>query len=289
MESKPITQETKNQLKVIGTLGCYKFDTIIHWDKKDVDKMAENLHEAIMNSSEFNDYAKNYYWYKRPEINIKDTPYSGRFDYLQGREVIGIQQIYTDDIKMKICGEEKDLAYIEKVHSVHEDMSDEDFFKANAVYRNDINRIREVEAKFNQSQEIVDINGLHVTQLDDFDNYKYVIENISEKYVYEIYSEERLQRRLQSEEEYLQKKIFKFESDIAQYEFQIVGLTLHEDTQPLIRKLSEYSYNQGSELYSDMIEISQEYKMSLKNCWNIWKFISLEDMRVRYEEICAIP
>lgn len=286
MEARPITQDTRRQLKVIGQLGCYEYDTILHWDSEAVDNM--DLYESVINQEEFNEYDKNYFWYKRPEINIKDTPYSGRMDRIQSSDVIAIQQVYTDCIKMKLCGEEEDLRRIYKVQKVHEDMSDEDFFKANAIYRNDINRIRDVQAKFNESQELTDIHGLHITQLDDYDNYEYLVENVSERYVYQVYADERKERRLQSEEEYLERKIHKFRSDISGYEIQIIGMSLSPANQSLMNKLGEYGYNEGSRLYEDMIDISKEYKISLKNAWNLWKFMVLGDMQTRYDEVCSL-
>lgn len=284
MENKKISEDTKNQLRVIGLLGAYDFDIVTHWNAEEVEKMS-HLHEAVINEDEFNDYDKNYFWYKRPEINTDDTPYSGRWDRIQSSDVLAIQQIYPDSIKMKLVSEKEKLDRIYKVKKVHDDMTDEEFFKANESFKRDINYIREVEAKFNKAQELTDIDGLHVTQLDDYDNYKYLVENTCEKYVYKIYADEKRERRLQSEEEYLEKKISKFTNDLYGYELQVVGMSMDPQYAPLMNKLGEYTYSEGSRLYEDMIDIAKEYRVSLANAWNLWKFMVLGDMESRYESI----
>ena len=182
-----LKEYTKNQLVNCGRVGMYRFGEVLHLTPEQAETIVENNEILYINKHEMHEFGVNRMIYKRDEIRKdKDSlPYCGRFEFFGGDEFITIQEIHKETVKCKLIGPKEIIQKIKdnkELNTVNENMSDDEFAAANADL---LNEVKYVKGYFNKPRDEVDTQGLHISKIEDYDNYAYAI-YASEKYVYEI-------------------------------------------------------------------------------------------------------
>lgn len=277
---------TENQLRNCGKVGMYRFGEVLHLTPEQAHTIVEENEILYLNKHEMHQYGVNRMVFKRNEIRSdKDSlPYCGRFEFFEGEEFITIQEIYTDDIKCKIIGPKESIEKIRANKMLHSGMSDADFEKANEDV---LNEIKYIEGYYNKPRDEVDIHGLHISKIEDYDNYGYSIYN-SERSVYKIYNAERQkelqQNKMERNVKYLKDKIKKYEKSLEDYPLSKIKRTFRNKRE-FVEEIQLYDWTDTEALYRDMKSIASRHKIGLTRAWKVWKFVMLPKMQEEIESL----
>ena len=259
----------------------------------------ENLDYVIVNRHQFNSINARYLHFKRDEIRtgiIKDAiPYSTRLGNLCGEDIFIIQQLDFDHMSAKIVGTPQQIAIIRghiRDNNTFEGLTDDEFWEMHRrdldAYRNipemiglatlSMERDRFVKGSFNQTPEKFDQQGLHVTQIDDYDNYKYTIYGVShESYNHTVYVE--LKRKRNEERAiYYEEKLEDWKESIVNNANRIYKIM--SSNKEFVEDLKEYNFRDGSRLSDEkiMTDLCKEHGVSFKGGWATWKFLNINDL-----------
>lgn len=267
--------------------------------KETFEDMKEELEYVIVNRHQFNSIDARYLHFKRDEIKtnkFKDAiPYSTRLGTICEEDVFIIQQLDHDHMSAKIVGMPEQIKIIKdniRDNVTFEGMTDDEFWEAHrrdlGAYRNvpevnglavlDLERDRFVRGAFNLTPEKLDDQGQHVTTIDDYDNYKYTIYNVShESYNHIVYNE---QKRKKNEERaiYYEEKLDDWKKCVNANASRIYKiLTKNPD---FVEEISQYDFKDGGKLYDEkiMTDLCKEHKISYKGGWATWKAINIDDL-----------
>ena len=168
-----LKEYTKNQLVNCGRVGMYRFGEVLHLTPEQAETIVENNEILYINKHEMHEFGVNRMIYKRDEIRKdKDSlPYCGRFEFFGGDEFITIQEIHKETVKCKLIGPKEIIQKIKdnkELNTVNENMSDDEFAAANADL---LNEVKYVKGYFNKPRDEVDTQGLHISKIEDYDNY----------------------------------------------------------------------------------------------------------------------
>ena len=277
---------TENQLRNCGKVGMYRFGEVLHLTPEQAHTIVEENEILYLNKHQMHQYGVNRMVFKRNEIRSdKDSlPYCGRFEFFEGEEFITIQEIYTDDIKCKIIGPKESIEKIKANKMLHSGMSDTDFEKANEDV---LNEIKYIEGYYNKPRDEVDVQGLHITKIEDYDNYGYSIYN-SERTVYKIYNIERQkeleQKKMEGTVKFLKNKIKKYEKSLEDYPLSKIKRTFRNKRE-FVEEIQLYDWTDTEALYRDMKSIASRHKVGLTRAWKVWKFIMLPKIQEEIESL----
>lgn len=272
-----LKEYTENQLRNCGKVGMYRFGEVLYLTPEQAHEIVEKNEILYINKHEMHKYRINRMIYRRSEIRKeKDAlPYCGRFEYFNGDEFITIQEIHKETVKCKLIGPKSIIQKIKdnrELNTVHENMTDDEFAAANADI---LNEVKFIKGYFNKPRDEVDIHGLHVSKIEDYDNYSYAI-YASEKYVYEIYNKEDKERKELNQKirtiEYLKRKINKYQEDLQHIQLSKIKRVMRKKP-GFVEEIGLYDWNDTDRLIRDMKSIARRYKIGLKRAWKIWKFI----------------
>lgn len=277
---------TENQLRNCGKVGMYRFGEVLHLTPEQAHTIVEENEILYLNKHQMHQYGVNRMVFKRNEIRSdKDSlPYCGRFEFFEGEEFITIQEIYTDDIKCKIIGPKESIDKIKANKMLHSGMSDADFEKANEDV---LNEIKYIEGYYNKPRDEVDVQGLHISKIEDYDNYEYSIYN-SERTVYKIYNIERQkeleQKKMEGTVKFLKNKIKKYEKSLKDYPLSKIKRTFRNKRE-FVEEIQLYDWTDTEALYRDMKSIAIRHKVGLTRAWKVWKFVMLPKMQEEIESL----
>ena len=277
---------TENQLRNCGKVGMYRFGEVLHLSPEQAHTIVEENEILYLNKHQMHQYGVNRMVFKRNEIRSdKDSlPYCGRFEFFEGEEFITIQEIYTDDIKCKIIGPKESIEKLRANKMLHSGMSDADFEKANEDV---LNEIKYIEGYYNKPRDEVDVQGLHISKIEDYDNYGYSIYN-SERTVYKIYNIERQkeleQKKMEGTVKFLKNKIKKYEKSLEDYPLSKIKRTFRSKRE-FVEEIQLYDWTETEALYRDMKSIASRHKVGLTRAWKVWKFVMLPKMQEEIESL----
>lgn len=277
---------TENQLRNCGKVGMYRFGEVLHLTPEQAHSIVQENEILYLNKHQMHEFGVNRMVFKRDEIrNDKDSlPYCGRFEFFEGEEFITIQEIYTDDIKCKIIGPKESIQKLKENRMLHSGMTDDEFAKANEDI---LNEIKYIEGYYNKPRDEVDIHGLHISKIEDYDNYGYAIYN-SEATTYKIYNIERQKelekKRMENTVIYLKNKIEKYEKDLKEYSLSKIKRTIRNKPE-FVQEIELYDWNYTDVLIRDMKSIAIRHKVGLSRAWKIWKFIMLPKIQKEIESL----
>lgn len=270
---------TENQLRNCGKVGMYRFGEVLHLTPEQAHEIVEKNEILYINKHEMHEYGVNRLIYKRSEIRKdKDAlPYCGRFEYFNGDEFITIQEIHKETIKCKLIGPKSIIQKIKdnrELNTVHENMTDDEFAAANADL---LNEVKFVKGYFNKPRDEVDVQGLHISKIEDYDNYSYAI-YASEKYLYQIYNKEDKERAEFNQKirtiQYLKNKINKYQEDLRDTQLSKIKRIIRKKP-GFVEEIQSYDWTETDKLIRDMKHISKRHNIGLKRSWKTWKFIML--------------
>lgn len=247
-------------------------------EEVDVSKLEINddWESLILHEGTFASIGLKRFYFKDPQINVKDIPFRGFMMPVMDRDVIVVQCISGDFVILRIIGNKNDIEEISqcvrKDGELHLGMSYEAFKEANRRDLMEIKKIKTFEANFNKSPERFDKEGNVITSLDHFDNYEYVIINeLSRENIHNIYYAEKEKRRLESRVIYLEE--LKMDYDYCINEEYI------EDAVDAIMSLFPYEIEKyftkgGKYIYENIDEISFETELNKGQIWKAWKYMN---------------
>lgn len=277
---------TENQLRNVGKVGMYRFGEILHLTPEQAHTIVEENEILYLNKHQMHEFGVNRMVFKRDEIrNDKDSlPYCGRFEFFEGKEFITIQEIYTDDIKCKIIGPKESIQKLKENRMLHSGMTDDQFVKANEDV---LNEIKYIEGYYNKPRDEVDIQGLHISKIEDYDNYEYAIYN-SERSVYKIYNAERQrelkQKKMENTVRFLKNKIKKYEKNLQEYPLSKIKRTIRNKPK-FVQEIESYDWTHTEILIREMRYIAARHKISLTRAWKVWKYIMLPKLQEKIESL----
>lgn len=277
---------TENQLRNVGKVGMYRFGEVLHLTPEQAHTIVQENEILYLNKHEMHQYGVNRMVFKRNEIRSdKDSlPYCGRFEFFEGEEFITIQEIYTDDIKCKIIGPKESIEKIKANKMLHSGMSDADFEKANEDV---LNEIKYIEGYYNKPRDEVDVQGLHISKIEDYDNYGYSIYN-SERSVYKIYNAERQkelkQKKMEGTVKFLKNKIKKYEKNLQEYPLSKIKRTIRNKPK-FVQEIKSYDWTHTEILIREMRYIAARHQVSLTRAWKVWKYIMLPKLQEEIEKL----
>lgn len=230
---------------------------------------------------------------KRPEIktmNKDNIPYSTRLINLCDEEIFAIQQLDFDYMTTKIVGSYDQIQNIKgflKERNTFSGLSDDKMWE---IHYKELEQYRDiptlsnhkmsniVKGNFNPSVEMLDEQGLHKTQLDDYDNYSYLIYGVSHQRYVEVRNEYLLRKKNEDKAIYYEEKLEKWENDIKENSSRIIKVI--REHPEFIEKIKNYSHRDGQLLSEkDIItEACKESKISWKAGWATWKFLNIDDL-----------
>lgn len=284
-----LKQYTKNQLVNCGRVGMYRFGEVLHLTPEQAETIVENNEILYINKHEMHEFGVNRMIYKRDEIRKdKDAlPYCGRFEFFGGDEFITIQEIHKETVKCKLIGPKEIIQKIKdnkELNTVNENMNDDEFAAANADL---LNEVKYVKGYFNKPHDEVDTQGLHISKIEDYDNYAYAI-YASEKYVYEIYNKENKERKELNQKlrtiEYLKNKINKYQEDLSDVQLSKIKRIIRNKPE-FVKEISSYLWSDTERLFRDMKHISRRNKVGLKRAWYTWKFLMIPLIQKKISEL----
>lgn len=267
--------------------------------KETFEDMKDELEYVIVNRHQFNSIDARYLHFKRDEIKtnrFKDAiPYSTRLGTICDEDVFIIQQLDHDHMSAKIVGMPEQIKIIKdniRDNVTFEGMTDDEFWEAHrrdlGAYRNipemkglavlDLERDRFVKGAFNLTPEKLDDQGQHITTIDDYDNYKYTIYNVShESYNHIVYNE---QKRKRNEERaiYYEEKLDDWKRCVNTHASRIYKILT--DNPDFVKEISKYDFKDGGKLYEEkiMTDLCKEHNVSYRGGWAAWKAINLDDL-----------
>lgn len=295
-----LSEGTLNQLRI----GC-KLGMLDSWGqqmykpdfKSTFEDEKENLDYVIVNRHQFNSINARYLHFKRDEIRkgiIKDAiPFSTRLGTICGEEVFVIQQVGHDYISAKMVGTPEQINIIKgsiRDNMTFEGMTDDEFWEAHrrdlGAYRNipevnglstlHIERSRFTKGAYNLAPEKLDIQGLHVTQIDDYDNYKYVIEETSRDMYYKIVSKQQQKERYEDTRIWYEEKLEDWQKCIGDNANRIY--TILTTKTKFVEDIKIYNFKAGSKLYKEeiMTDLCKKHNVSYRGGWATWKALNID-------------
>lgn len=261
--------------------------------------MKDELDYVIVNRHQFNSIGARYLHFKRDEIKTgiyKDAiPYSTRLGTICDEEVFIIQQLDFDNMSAKIVGMPNSIKIIKdqiRDNTTFEGMTDDEFWEAHRrdldAYRNipglnglaslSLERSRFVQGAYNMTPEILDEQGLHKTQLQDYDNYLYTIYNTSrESYYRAIYIEQK-EKRNEDKAIYYEEKLDTWKECVDSNVSRIYKI-LTTKTE-FVDEIRIYNFQDGSKLHDDgiMTDLCKKHHVSYKGGWATWKALNIDNL-----------
>ena len=259
----------------------------------------DELDYIIVSRHEFHSINARYLHLKRDEIKtglFKDAiPYSTRLGQICGEDVFIIQQLDFDNISAKIVGMPQQIAIIKghvRKNITFEGMTDDEFWEAhrrdlgahknipemNGLAALSLERDRFVKGAYNISPERLDPQGLHITQIDDYDNYKYTIYNTSrESYNHTVYIEHK-RKRNEKRGIYYEEKLENWRDCVNENASRIYKILTTKTK--FINELKVYNFQDGSKLHDEeiMTSLCKKHHVSYKGGWATWKAMNIDDL-----------
>lgn len=268
---------TENQLRNCGKVGMYRFNEVINLSPEQAEEIVNSNEILYLNKHEMHEFGVNRLVFKRDEI--KNEPdalkYCGRFEFFNGVEYITIQEIHPDTVKCKIIGPKKDIKKLrqQRMH-ISKDLTDDEFVAMNSDV---LQEVKFIKGYFNKPRDEVDVHGLHISKIEDYDNYSYAI-YASQRYVYQIYSKEDKERRELREKEntikWLKIKLKNYEDSLYETKLSRIKRVIKRKEE-FVNELEEYDWTQTEYLIRDMKYICQRHKVGFSRAWKVWKFIMI--------------
>lgn len=267
--------------------------------KTTFEEQKDILEYVIVNKFQFNSINARYLHFKRDEIRVgifKDAiPYSTRLGQICDEDVFVIQQLDFDNMSAKIVGMPEQIAIIRdtlRENVTFEGMTDAEFWEAHrrdlGAYRNvpeinglaalDLQRDRFVKGAYNLSPEKLDSQGLHVTQIDDYDNYLYTILNTSHESYSTIAYLEQKEKRNEDRAIYFEEKLEDWHNCVNNNVSRIYKIL--SEKKDFVKEIKEYNFKDGSKLHDEsiMTDLCKKHHISYKGGWATWKAININDL-----------
>ena len=268
--------------------------TVYRPDYKEVfEKQKDILEYVIVNRHQFNSINARYLHFKRSEIKTeKDSiPYSTRLGNICGEDVFIIQQLDYDNMSAKIVGMPNEIAIIKshiRDNVTFEGMTDDEFYEAHrrdlGYYKNIPHLHGFVEGAFNIEPERTDEYGLHITSIDDYDNYQYTIYGISQEEYYKTVAIETKRKKNEDRVVKLEEKYDKWEKDIQEHANRIITILINN--KEFVYEIGKYGHNDGYTLSNKniMTDLCKKHNVSYKGGWAVWKFLNLKKLKHYIED-----
>lgn len=280
MKGEILKQNTINQLKNCGKVGLYRFNDVIHLSPQQARGIVEKNEILYLNRHEMYQYGVNRLVFKRDEIRSEkhSLPYCARFEYFYGEEFITIQEIYPDDVKCKLIGSKEAISKIKENVMIHGNMNDAEFFAANGDI---IRENRFISGYLNRPKDEVDINGIHITKIEDYDNYLYDIYG-SESRLFRLYEQEKQKNYEEARKTrtlvYLKNKSERYQSQIKNGgRISAIKRTIRKNPD-FVKEVSSYKWDETDLLIRVMGGICKRHMIGLPRGWQVWKTIMVREM-----------
>lgn len=265
----------------------------------------DELDYVIVNRHQFNSINARYLHFKRDEIRtgiLKDAiPYSTRLGNICDEDVFVIQQLDHDHMSAKMVGLPEQIKIIKdhiRDNQVFEGMTDDEFWEAhrrdldayrqvpemNGLQALHMERSRDVMGAFNLTPEKVDINGLHVTTIDDYDNYKYTIYGVSHESYNQIVYLETIRKRNEEIMIYFEDKLDDWKKCVNENAQRI--FKIFKEKKEFVKEIGKYNYQSGSKLHQEniMTDLCKEHNVSYRGGWATWKALNINDLEIFVNE-----
>lgn len=253
----------------------------------------EELEYVIIKQRDYDNINAKFLHIKRPEIKTTNKdyiPYSTRLINLCDEEIFAIQQLDFDKMTTKVVGNKDQIKIIKgfiKEQNTFSNLNDNEMwerhYKELEQYR-DIPGLSNykmsnlVKGNLNPTPERLDEQRLHVTQIDDYDNYQYIIYGISHLDYVRIHNSFLQEKKTEDIGIYFEEKLDNWKDCIEQNSNRIVRII---QTKPsFVKELKEYSFQDGSKLFEENIltDLCDKHHISWKGGWATWKFLNINDL-----------
>lgn len=261
--------------------------------KETFEDQKEELEYVIIRPRDYDNINARFLHIKRPEIKTTNKdyiPYSTRLINLCEEEIFAIQQLDFDGMSTKAVGSKDQIegikAYI-KEQNTFKNLSDEELwerhYKELEQYR-DIPGLSNykmsnlVKGNLTPTPERLDEYGQHVTQIDDYDNYQYIIYGVSHLDYVRIHNSYLQNKRTEDIGIYFEEKLDDWKNNIKQNSGRIIRII---ETKPeFVEEIKDYNFQDGSRLYEESIitDLCDKHNISWKGGWATWKFLNINDL-----------
>jgi hypothetical protein len=230
---------------------------------------------------------------KRPEIKTLgkyNIPYSTRLINLCGEDIFAIQQLDFDFMTTKVVGNYDEVENIRgfiKERNTFDGLDDNEMWE---VHYKELEQYRDiptlsnhkmsniVKGNFNPTPERFDRQGLHITDVDDYDNYSYLLYGVSHQEYTDIRYRYLQEKRNEDRAIYFEEKLDDWKQSIQDNASRIVKVL--QEHPEFIDKIKNYGHKDG-QLLSDkniITDACKECKISWKAGWATWKFLNIDDL-----------
>lgn len=263
--------------------------------KETFEKQKDELDYVVITPSNYEKIDAKFLHIKRPEIKTMNKyyiPYSTRIISLCGEDIFAIQQLDYDYSTTKVVGNEDQISIIKGFLSeknIFKELSDNEMWEKH--YR-DLEAYRDIPTLSNYkgsnlvkgtltpTPEKLDIMGQHVTQIDDYDNYKYLIFGVSHQKYVEIHNDFLSFKRNEDKGIYWDNKLERWENDVFHNSRRICQII---STKPkFVDDIREYTFKDGQKLSDEdiMTDLCNKHGISWKGGWAVWKFMNIDDLEI---------
>ena len=160
-------------------------------------------------------------------------------------------------------------------------MTDDEFWEAHrrdlGAYKNIPHLHGIVEGNFNPTPERLDAEGQHVTTIDDYDNYDYIIHGVSHNEYMHIRNISLKRKRFEDIAIYYEEKLDKWKNDIKENGSRIIKVLQNRG---FIYEIEKYDFQDGQKLAQEniMTNLCKKHNVSYKGGWSTWKFLNANDL-----------